>query len=100
MRFERRMGKFTISGYLQRTTDEHHFCFLQGIMYHTIVYHVEHRVDLDKITYYAYNPTFDVINEGDEYPEYEFVAIYKGSPFIDYETGKMEERIGYCWRRK
>lgn len=99
MKFERRMGKFTISGNLQRTQDESHFSFLRLLMCNTVVYHVEHRIDLDKVTYYAYNPSFDVINPGDEYPEYEFVAKYIGRYFKNPETGEMDDSVGYVWRR-
>jgi hypothetical protein len=65
-----RRGKFTLDGEMMRLGE---FEFLKRIMDQVVVFHTEARFDRDEITYFAYHPSFDVIAQGDIYPEYEVI---------------------------
>lgn len=88
----KRMGKFTVAGQDLRARDIN---FLESLMDGVVVYHMEHRVDLDVVTYYAYHPQFDEIEDGEEYPEYEFYSRFQDATFPNGIPS-----VAFSWRRK
>ena len=85
---ERRRGKFTLDGEMIRIGD---FEILKAIMDQVIVFHTEARFDRDEITYFAYHPRFDILDQGLEYPKYEpIVRVRRTLSDISVEWRKVE----------
>lgn len=82
-----RFGKFTLDGEMMRSDD---FEILKFVMDRVVVFHTQASFDRDHITYFAYHPSFDVIDEGDEIPEYEAVIMVQGANEVSVEWRKAK----------
>lgn len=82
-----RRGKFTLDGHLLRQGD---FGILKHIMGDVVVHHTEARFDRDEITYFAYHPSFDVLEFGREVPKYEAIVTVQGANEVSVEWRKAE----------
>lgn len=82
-----RRGKFVIDGEQIRAGD---FEILRCIMDQVVVFHSESRLDLDEVTYFAYHPSFDVLDYGCVYPTYKPIITIEGANEVSVEWRKVE----------